>query len=292
MPGVHQSREEARNAEQDLVELAVSESDQRALFSQQAISRAVLKRVLQKPYVLYPTAVGLLGAMSSLLLGPDLWSLGAAVLGLSIGIGAWAVDYHLRREVHAGLYLNGLHRSLADQRESFIQTLERDLEGLKSEEGIRQLQRLREKYLAFEGLLGRKLDPFELTYSRYLGMAEQLYLSALDNLQRAVHIEQGSEAINEGYIRGRMRELKKTRSPSTAQQQEIETLQARLKLKEGQREKIDRWLSQNEQAMTQLDLTMAAIAEMDTVRGQAGMEMEEVMAELQRLAGRARKFEV
>ena len=184
-----------------------------------------------------------------------------------------------------------MHASLLDQRERFIVDLDQDLQQLGFIDGLSQLNRLQEKYQAFERLLQRKLNPEEITFSRYLGMAEQVFLSALDNLQRVAHVKQGAEAINEGFIRRRIDELKANGTLTAVQQQELDALRARLELKEKQSGRVDEWLAQNEEAMTQLDLTMAAIAEMNTVRGQAGMDMESAMAELQRLAARSGEYD-
>lgn len=293
MSGVQRNPTEEQGSSGNLSPSSSSSSDpdHREVFSQKAISRAVLKTVLQKPYVLYPSAIGLLGFLSALLLGPDPYSITAAVLGLLIGGTAWAIDFNLRKDIHASRYLAQLHTSFSNQRERFIQNLEHDLQELGFIDGISQLNRLQEKYVAFERLLGRKLNPSEITFSRYLGMAEQVYLSSLDNLQKVVDVQQGSAAIDESFLVHRLTELKQTQEPNLAQRGELEALEARLKLKQRQSGKIDEWLMKNERAMTQLDLTMAAIAEMDTVQGQAGMDMESAMDELQLLAARSSDYD-
>ena len=56
-------------------------------FSPQAVSRAVLNATLQKPYVLYPTAVGVLGGLAAVVLGPSLLFLAPAAAGLTLGVG-------------------------------------------------------------------------------------------------------------------------------------------------------------------------------------------------------------
>jgi dsDNA-binding SOS-regulon protein len=118
-------------------------------------------------------------------------------------------------------------------------------------------------------------------------MAEQVYLSGLDNLQRIAHTLASIQAIDEDYVRSRILDLKRIREPSASKTQELESLQARLSLKDAQRAKVDQWLAQNEQAMTQIDSTMAAIAALDTVRGHATTDLETAMRELAELARRA-----
>src|SRR5438477_12494898 len=86
---------------------------QSADFSPRAVSRAVLHETLQKPYVLYPTAVGLLGGLAALVLSPTMLFVAPAAIGLSLGLGGWALDYTLRRDQHAADYLKRLHETLA-----------------------------------------------------------------------------------------------------------------------------------------------------------------------------------
>lgn len=261
--------------------------------SQAAVSRAVLTSTAQKPYVLYPAALGILGATAAILLGPSSLFVVPAVLGGAVGLGSWAVDYFLRRDHHAAEYLRALHRDLSDQRNRTVRDLERELDEIGSQEGLAQLGRLGYKLKAFQALLDKKLDPSELTHGRYLGMAEQVYLSGLDNLQRMVHTLASIEAIDEDYVTSRIHTLKRMRGGlSASQTQELESLQARLVLKEDQRAKVDHWLAQNERAMTQIDATMAAIAAMDTVRGHAGTDLETAMRELAELARRAPDYNI
>jgi hypothetical protein len=260
--------------------------------SQAAVSRAVLAETVQKPYVLYPTAVGILGAAAAVLLGPSSLFVVPAVVGGAVGLGSWAVDYFLRRDHHASKYLRELYRNLSDQRSRTVQTLERELSEIGSDDGLAQLERLGEKFDAFQALLDKKLDPSELTHGRYLGMAEQVYLSGLDNLQRMAHTLASIKAIDEDYVKSRIRELKPVREPSASQTEELESLRARLALKKSQRAKVDQWLAQNERAMTQIDSTMAAIAAMDTVRGHAATDLETAMRELAQLAQRAPDYNI
>lgn len=260
--------------------------------SQAAVSRAVLAVTAQKPYVLYPAVVGVLGTAAALLLGPSALFVVPAVLGGVVGLGSWAVDYFLRRDHHAAEYLRTLHRSLSEQRGAAIRNLERDLVETGFDEGLAQLERLREKLDAFRALLDKKLDPAELTHGRYLGMAEQVFLSGLDNLQRMAHTLASIKAIDEEYLDSRIHVLERIREPSPAQVEELKSLRERLALKEAQRAKLDHWLAQNERAMTQMDLTMAAIAEMDTVRGHASTDLETAMRELAELARRAPDYSI
>jgi hypothetical protein len=296
--GLLRSRAERRLADKPARPTAAAEEPaqpsertfQRVDFSRAAISRAVLKETLQKPYVLYPAVVGVLGGLAALLLGPSWLFVGLGLAGGAFGAGSWLLDYGLRRDTHAGRYLQRLHETLAGKREASMAELEQDLAEAGSEEGLSQLQRFQNKFEALQELLSKKLAPTELTYSRYLGMAEQVFLAGLDNLVRVADTLKGAAAIDEGYVGRRMAKLEGLASPSVSQQQELDTLRARLALKAEQQRKAQAWLTQNEQAMTQMDLTLAAIADLSTSEGHASTDMETAMAELQRLAQRTGRY--
>lgn len=256
-------------------------------FSPQAVSRAVLGRSLSQPHVLYPAAVGILGGLAAAVLGPSMLFLAPAAAGAALGLGGWIVDYTVRRDKHAADYLRRLQEALAGRVDQTIARLRGEFEESSFEPGLAQLDALKEKYEAFEALLRRKLDPGEMTFTRYLGMTEQVFLAGLDNLTRISDALKGLSAIDVQHVARRLRHLESDGIESPAQDREIAALKQRMELLERQRSRIDAWLAENEGAMTQIDQAMAAIAEMDTSRGHASLDIESAMAELKLLAARA-----
>jgi hypothetical protein len=261
-------------------------------FSPQAVARAVLRDTLQKPHVLYPTAVGVLGGLGAMLLGPTMLFVVPAAIGLALGIGGWALDYSLRRDRHAAEYLRRMHEALAGRVDETMKRLRAELGELEFEAGLAQMTQLQGKFKAFEQLLRGKLDPREMTFSRYLGMTEQVFLAGLDNLRRISDTLRGLAAIDDKHIRKRLAALAADNIDSATQDREIATLNDRLALLERQRELVDRLLAENETAMTQIDQVMAAIASLDTSAGHASMTMESAMSELKVLAERAPRYSV
>lgn len=259
-------------------------------FSPRAISRAVLRETLQKPIVLYPVAVGVLGGMAALVLGATPLFVGAAAVGGVVGFGSWAYNYGVRRDKHAADYLKRLQEALAGRVDETIEALRAEMTQLKFEPGLTQLGHLKQKYQAFEALLRRKLDPSEMTYSRYLGITEQVFLAGLDNLGRTADILKGLSVIDPRHIKNRIRNLETDGIDSKAQDAEIATLKERMGLMQAQQERIHQLLAENETAMTRIDQSMAAIARMDTAAGHASMDMESAMQELSQLAARAQAY--
>ncbi len=259
-------------------------------FSPTAIHSQVRRDTLVKPYVLYPVAVAILGGLASILLEPSWLSVSAIIGGSLIGAGSWFFDAVLRKETHAAKYLSRMRSILGERVADSIHNLKRDLGRVKSKEGLRQLSRLEDKYATFQDLLQRKLSRSELTYDRYLGMTEQVYLAGLDNLNSVAGIMQSIGAMDAAHIKRRIKELTALTAPDEADKKELSALQARQELRQRQLAKVSTLLSQNEEAMTSMDQLMAALAEMNSGASRATMDMESAMQELERLAGRAGQY--
>jgi hypothetical protein len=170
-------------------------------FSPEAVNKAVLHKTLQRPTVLYPAAVGGLGALAAVLLGPALIFIGPALIGLGGGFVWWLLDYTLGKDKHSAEVLRQLRERLSGQRAAALRRLQGQLDDIGFAAGLAQLQHFQAKFDAFNALLGRKLDPNELTYARYLGMTEQVFLAGIDNLNRCADTLHALQTIDLEKIR-------------------------------------------------------------------------------------------
>jgi hypothetical protein len=259
-------------------------------FSPKAVSRAVLRGTLSRPYVLYPVAAGILGVVAAAVLGPTLPFLLTAGAGALLGLGAFGFDYGVRRDKLASDYVRRLHEALAGRVEETIAALHHELEQAGHREALDQLERLQRSFAACENLLQRKLAPGEMTYNRYLGMTEQVFLAGLDNLRQIVDALHSTSTIDVRRSMQRLEELDRASRLSEAQRRERTALLERMDLLRRQRDKVDIWLAENEQALTQMDHVMAAIAAMETATDQAKMDMGPALEELQGLIDRAHQY--
>jgi len=153
--------------------------------------------------------------------------------------------------------------------------------------GLDQLGRLKDKFELLQKVLGSKFQPGELTYERYLCMSEQVYLSALDNLQCVVDRLESINAIDENFVTKRIAELESLKS---RENKELDALRERLVLLLNQRDEANSLLGQNEEAMTKIDSTSAALAAVKTQKGHAIVDMETAMVELEKMASRAQDY--
>jgi hypothetical protein len=258
--------------------------------SSSAINAAVVTRSLQHPTFVYPAALGTLGGLGALLFGgPPLLIIGAAVAAGAAAVGL-GVNCVLRREAIAKEYVQYAHSQILAERTAMLQDLEEDLRKAANKDATRQFERFREKIRAFEEVLSDKLQTGELTYARFLGIAEQVYLSAIDNLRGIVLAARSEAAIDERYIAERIAQIEGAPKRSEAKERELAGLKEQLRVDTEQRSKIESLLAQNEEALGRFDTAIAAIGDMKTGAERATMDMESAMSELARIAKRARDY--
>ena len=257
--------------------------------SKRAVDWAVLSASLQHPAVVYPAAAGVLGGLAAAFLTASPALIAGAALGGGVALVSLGVNCLLRRQHFASSYLEMAHQALVAYRAGVLQHLEKDLREAGAREGSSQFERFGEKIRAFEDVLGDKMGKNELSFGRFLGIAEQVYLSGMDNLQQIAIAMKSMETVDEKYIRQRIAALK-AGARSDARAQELASLERQLDLSKEQLRKIEVRLAQNEQALAQLDSALVAIADMKTGSAQAGVNMETAMNDLQQIAKRAHAY--
>src|SRR5688572_6817990 len=197
--------------------------------SKRAVDMAVLSGSLQHPAVVYPAAAGVVGGLGAALITASPLMIAGAVVGGGVAALALGVNYLFRRDYFASRYLEAAHKNLVEYRQALLQTLEQDLAQVKAKEAMAQLDRFTEKLRIFEDVLDDKLDPKELTFQRFMGIAEQVYLSGLDNLRQVASVRKSAGGVDEAYIRNRIRQLKATGGElSRAKKDELASLEKQL----------------------------------------------------------------
>ncbi|MDU9048792.1 MAG: hypothetical protein Q3M30_08060 [Candidatus Electrothrix sp. Rat3] len=263
-------------------------------FSGRAVKKAVRSESLFHPVSLYSSSLGLLSGLGWYLF--DMSVLAAGMVGLlCLGAGMAVVNMFFRRDIIARHYLDRLSARFAKERAGLLLTLSTDLEQCTHIKGAehygRQAQQqsvfIKEKYDKFRTMLDQKLKRGELTYARFLGAAEQVYLGGLDTLRQVVVLLQSVSTIDADYIAKRLAELERVAAPDQADEREYATLKKRLELMEEQLRQVNSLLTDNEESMTIMSQTIATVAQMRTGGDLASMDMETAMENLQELAGRS-----
>ena len=256
--------------------------------SKKAVDWAVLSGSLQHPAVVYPAAAGVIGGIGAAVIAASPMMLTGAVVGGGIALLSLGVNCVLRRNYFATRYLESAHTAVVAYREAVLEELVTDLKEHKATEALAQLDRFGEKIRAFEDVLDDKLDRQEITFGRFMGIAEQVYLSGIDNLRQvAVARKSVAPVADEQYISRRIKFLESQASPSAAQKAELAGLKQQLDVRRQTLAQAEDCLAQNEQALAQLDVALAAVGKMKTGSSQSNVGMETAMSDLQQIARRA-----
>ena len=173
-----------------------------------------------------------------------------------------------------------------DQEE--IAALRVQLQPLDDSQPTEQLDALLQKRQSLINVLQRRLDAGELTYARYLSTSQQVFSSALGNLHEVAVANESISTINETYIDRRLAELADDDSDVESAERERATLERRREMRTSQRRRIAQLLAQNESALTALDRTTTALA--DVPIGKKPEDADAAMAALEELADRAVKY--
>ena len=254
-----------------------------------ASGRKVSSAFLTFPYT-WVAIAALGGAQYGFLswFGIDLVTLGAST-GLSVLLFLvwWFVGTHSTAFVE---HLYKLPQRKAGKELVDIGSLKEDLERVGSSQGVEQLDLLHKKLNAVREVLKQRLNSGELTFARYIGTAEQVYLNGVDNLREIYVALTAVSSIDARYIDERLSDL---RHPDADHHQvrESEVLEERKQLLEGQLNKVSELIVLNESMMTALDNTAAKLADAKINVGHATMDADTAMSELVRLAERAKGYE-
>jgi len=261
-------------------------------FSQRAVGGAVLRDTIQHPLTLYPMVLGVLGATAAVVLDLPFAVLLGSISAVGGGVMGWVINFFFRGEVFAARYLEGCQEAAALRHRRLMETMREDLVNCRSiagaedfsEQGIAQLEQVQKRLVTLREILADKVNSSELSYRRYLGAAEQVYLAVLDNLQDVAAILKSVSTIEPAYLSHRLNELQHLEKPTAADREEHETLVKRQALRDQQLQKVNVLLTRNEEAMTQMDDATAALAGMDTDESRPSVAMETAIEELQKLA--------
>ncbi len=262
----------------------------------ETIRKTVVRKGMSHPATLYPIALsGGLGFMGWLFGTPILY--GAALAGLLFGP-LWAIiQIFFLHEKIGSRYIRELNKRQRKHERHIRVLLEKDLrtctvKGIEDHaiHGIRQLRSIQEKLANVQEVLERKLYKEELTFGRFLGAAEQVSLSVLDNLKDMVSLLKSASSIHPAYIQERLNNLAQTGMQTGQDAKQKAALESRLALREYQLRKVSSLLTKNEEAMTEMEKISAAIAEWQTDSHFANTDFESAISHLHELAEQAHEY--
>ncbi|MCG8668865.1 MAG: hypothetical protein MI867_05585 [Pseudomonadales bacterium] len=256
--------------------------------SPKAVKKAVLSTATQTPLTVYTAAAAFLGTGFALMVEATPIALSVIGIGATVSAANWAWQYLVKGDKHANAFVKQYRHELEQRRNKALSDLSEELDDIGNQQALGQIQLFKDKYDTFVEILDKKLSPEELTYNRYLSIAEQVFLGGLDNIENAALAIKSVSAIDPDRL---IYEIETSSQSDDVQECErLEELKKRLLLFETQQDKAEELLLENEKALTHLDHVSTKIASINTSQGRAQVDLEDAMTELRSLIDKADKY--
>lgn len=259
-------------------------------FSSTAIKKAVNTEISQNPLTVFSG----FGTMASAVY-MALFGLSSPIFALTLGLfllsgSSFVFNKFFREEIFEKRYVEKLRADLQAYAKQMLEGLRKELMSYDCEEGAKQIDDLKEKFESMVSVLNKKLNPGSLVYSRFMGMAEQVYHNGLDNLRQVAAALDSISPINKDKIKARLKKFEAVSNNKPEQINEINILKQTLQKREDKMNEVEHLLRQNTIAMARLDQTAMDISSMEPSTEEARIKMEDAMDELIRLAKEFKDF--
>jgi hypothetical protein len=260
-------------------------------FSEKAARRAAFCDIIQHPLTLWPPALGTATAVGLTLFtavsAPCTASI--ALGGIALGMAHWAYRYFGRGDAFMQEHYAKLHEEFEKLKKQKSAELADDLQKLGCKQGQEQVAQFEDKFQNLLAVFRRVLSENELTFSRVMGTAEQVYRSGLDNLDRVVTLLLNIKDMDREQIRGRITVLEQKPKRTHAEDTSLKALQDQAGVIDQTVQEVDELLAANEEALATMDKAgNAAVRMKDRSATQTPREiMAEAMGLLDQMIARA-----
>jgi hypothetical protein len=268
--------------------------------SPSATRKAVLEKSVQNPLSLYPAGMGVLGGVAMALFGFNPVTVSVAAFGIGVSAASFGVNYFLRHGTLEKQHLERIFAELDSRRMNTLFQLKKSISVLREDnkkkirefagQGQVQFAMVEERFETVKNLLDRKLKKGEITYLRYLGASETVFIAVLDSLERAISLMKSNQAIDEEYILERLHALESLSIMEEADIREKETLQERYDLAKDLEKRISTLLTENEVAITKMDQLNSSLADLNIIQGRGAQKLEQAIEDMEHLASRVHQY--
>ena len=260
------------------------------------ISKKVYSRGVTHPLTLYPLAIGAGMSVTGFLFNMPMLYVGAAAGFFTGAVCGVSMIFFMHDKI-GKKYIAELNRRQKNYEQYIKRMLKKELaecleiDGAETyaTQGREHFDMIGEKLSNVQEILDLKIEESELTYDRFMGAADQVVLSVLDNLKDVVTTLKSAGSIDVGYIHDKLANLEHLPDGNDKEMQEGALLK-RLALRNSQFEKVTALLTKNEVAMTEMENISAAVSEWQTDDSFAEVDFESAISRLQELAEQAHVY--
>jgi hypothetical protein len=265
-------------------------------FSESAARRAALFDLIQHPLTLWPPALGAATGVGFALFGIASVPCSAAIAvgGIGVGVANWAYRFFGKGDAYMQRHYAELHEAFERLKQQKSAELAADLKKLGCKQGQTQVAQFEDKFQNLLAVFRRVLSENELTFSRVMGTAEQVYRSGLENLDRVVTLLLNTKDMDREDITARITSLEAKPKRSHADETNLKALQDQAGVYDQTEQEVEELLAGNEEALATMDKAgNAAIRIKDRSASQTPREiMAEAMGLLDQMITRANKRQV
>lgn len=259
-------------------------------FEEKAVIKALNKSIMDNWFVGASIGAIPVGILTAILFGTGV---GIPIIGgaLLLGGGTWAWKRFFNGDKFLDTYRDHLRQRLDEDTEHRRHELERSLEEYGNKHACEQLEQFQAKIKVFIEILDLKFpDKNQLTYNRYYTIAQEVFLSGIDNLNEVLLIHKTLDAIDMDYIERSLQRVEKREQDNATKRERNSLMQSKQQYLD-QQEDIKNLMAQNEEALGKLDEAIVQVQEIKrSVNNEAQLDMEASMEQLHRLAQQSYKF--
>ncbi len=259
-------------------------------FEEKAIIRALNKAIMDNWLVGASIGAIPVGILTAILLGTGV---GIPIIGgaLLLGGGTWAWKRYFKGDKFFDFYRDHLRQLLDEDTERRRDELQRSLEAYGNKHASEQLEQFQTKIKVFIEILDVKFpDKNQLTYNRYYTIAQEVFLSGIDNLNEVLLIYKTLDAIDMDYIERSLQRLEKREQEDATKRERNSLLQSKQQYLD-QHQDIENLMAQNEEALGKLDEAIVQVQDIKRSSNNEGqLDMEASMEQLHRMAQQSYKF--
>jgi len=259
-------------------------------FEEKAIVKALNKSIMDNWFVGASIGAIPVGILTAILLGTGV---GVPIIGgaILLGGGTWAWKRFFKGDKFFDQYRDHLRQLLDEDTERRRNELQQALDAYGNDHASEQLEQFRNKINVFIEILNLKFpDKNQLTYNRYYTIAQEVFLSGIDNLNEVLLIHRTLDAIDLDYIERSLQRLEKREQDTSAKRERGSLLLSKQQYLDQQQE-LKNLMAQNEEALSKLD---EAIVQVQDIKRSAGnesqLDMEASIEQLHRIAQQSYKF--
>lgn len=259
-------------------------------FEEKAVIRALNKSVMDNWFVGASIGAIPVGILTAILFGTGV---GVPIIGgaLILGGGTWAWKRFFRGDKFSESYRIHLRNLIEEDTERRRNELQKALDAYGNKHAGEQLEQFQTKIKVFIEILDLKFpDKNQLTYNRYYTIAQEVFLSGIDNLNEVLLIHKTLDAIDIDYIERSLQRIEKRDADEVTKRERNSLLQSRQQYIDQQQD-IKNLMAQNEEALGKLDEAIVQVQDIKrSANNEARIDMEASMEQLHRMAQQSYKF--